>query len=534
MMDETNAGGQFSTTLTAVEGEREGGWLALEIVRAGGGWVNRPRLAEWLLDVLPLADGSRLAAGPRHVGVADVDELLALLESSSRRGPIFVAGTDSRIPFDSFVRRLSKWSKETVGLAQVIVLDPDATEAFSSAVGKRWATPAWTLRTYLPGLDLASTAGARANRILGTERLARNSDREIIRLLGLVAREVLSTRPTPQDLLQWGRRFERIGTAAAATFATPVRPERPRVDVAAADMHFLRDLSSAQAEAGRLARELARVQASLGLPDLSEASLADLLELATAERIEPQAFHEASDQLARLQQRNDVLVDEVELAKLDRLDAIEELEAAEKTIDDQNRRISYLTRSLVEIGRPDLAFGGTIAENDDLSDLGEEPIDFAEFLERLGDLEAHHVIFTGDERTTAVLQTIDTEGKALQRAWEAVTTLCDYVKAKERGDANGSVHKFLEDQPVGYRSFPVNLHAATETKFTKERYGDERVLPVPDHVDPRGETTMLEHFKLARISRQDPRLYYFDDTSRSGNIYVGYIGPHMTNSQTGT
>jgi len=277
-----------------------------------------------------------------------------------------------------------------------------------------------------------------------------------------------------------------------------------------------------------------RIQETLGLPDLTDSSLIELLDLATAERIDPAAFREVSEQLDRLQQRNDALIDESELAKLDRLDAIEELEAAEKTIDDQTRRIAYLTKSLVDLGRPDIAFGGTVAEAEEVSTFGPEPIDFAELLERMPELENHGVVFTGEPGITADLQSIDTEGKALQRAWEALITLCDYVKAKGKGDADGNVHKFLEDQPVGYRSFPVNRHAATETKFTKERFGDERILPVPHTVDPRGAVSMLEHFKLARISRQDPRLYYFDDTSRSGMVYVGYIGPHMTNSQTET
>lgn len=535
-MDESNSGGKFSTTLTAVESTRGGGWVALEIAREGGGWVNRPKLAGYLLDVISLRDVQPMSSAARPLRVNQVPELVKLLSSAERQSPVLVAATDDRLPFDSFLRKVTKWSREVFGLAHVIVLDPAASAAFDHAVGSQWATPAWTLRTYLPRIDLSTSQGARANRILGTERLARRSDNDTIRLLGLVARDIVERRPTPLPLLQWTRRFERLGTAAISQAAIAVRPPRPSATEprTPGSSPTVAPTEPIQRIA-RLEAELGRVQATLGLPDLSEATLLDLLDLATAERVAPAALADLQDQLTRLQSRADALSDEAELAKLERLEAETELETADKIIEDQARRLKYLTRALADTaGRPDLAYGGTPPDDEVFEGIGAEPIDYAELIERLPLLETHRVIFTGDPKVTASLQALDVDGKALQRAWEALATLCDYIRAKESGDAKGSVHKFLEDQPVGYRSFPVTKHAATETGYTKTHHGDERSLPVPASVDVGGFVSMYEHFKLARISRQDPRLYYLDDTSKSGNVYVGYIGPHMTNSQTET
>lgn len=43
---------------------------------------------------------------------------------------------------------------------------------------------------------------------------------------------------------------------------------------------------------------------------------------------------------------------------------------------------------------------------------------------------------------------------------------------------------------------------------------------------------MVAHFKPARIGMVSPYLYYFDAMPRTGKICVGYLGPHLTNSQT--
>jgi hypothetical protein len=43
---------------------------------------------------------------------------------------------------------------------------------------------------------------------------------------------------------------------------------------------------------------------------------------------------------------------------------------------------------------------------------------------------------------------------------------------------------------------------------------------------------MPAHFKVSTNDSFAPRMHYFDDTDRSGRIYIGYIGRHLTNTRT--
>jgi hypothetical protein len=109
--------------------------------------------------------------------------------------------------------------------------------------------------------------------------------------------------------------------------------------------------------------------------------------------------------------------------------------------------------------------------------------------------------------------------------------LADYVRARTDGVCEKGVGYYLAHTPHGYRTVPPGKHGG-ETGETMRRYGDQRVLPVPIVVDPSGQAVMKAHFKLAKIGKVSPRMYYLDNYGRSGRIYVGYIGPHLTNTQT--
>ena len=43
---------------------------------------------------------------------------------------------------------------------------------------------------------------------------------------------------------------------------------------------------------------------------------------------------------------------------------------------------------------------------------------------------------------------------------------------------------------------------------------------------------MEAHVKLGAKRTVSPHLYYVDNTHADGNIYVGYIGRHLPNTQT--
>ncbi|MBU3061006.1 hypothetical protein KO481_05640 [Nocardia sp. NEAU-G5] len=65
-----------------------------------------------------------------------------------------------------------------------------------------------------------------------------------------------------------------------------------------------------------------------------------------------------------------------------------------------------------------------------------------------------------------------------------------------------------------------------------QQWSHERIFPVPSCVSPSGHITMQAHFRLGRGSQISPRLYYLDNWSTDRKIYIGYIGPHLTNTKT--
>ena len=527
-LEEDNQGGRFTSTLTVVENAQRGGWLSLDVRSASGSFVNRPRLAGYLLEVLSLRDGTPITATPSRVNAGSVSDVVEALESPERRGPVFVAATNEAMSFDGFAWLVDEWAKETVGLAQVFVLDPLATRSLNARLGKVWAVPQWTIRTYLPGVDLTSPAEARANRILGTTRLATDREQHLARLLGGVARSVITDRPAPPAWREWQRTFDRVSAEAIKSSAS-LRPGRPRQTVATKSQ--ARDLAP---DVARLEAELDRVRVTLELPDLTEGALLELLDAATSERIEPGSLEELREELDRQQGRAERAEERLDSAQLRLLIADDDARRAEAEAERQSRRARYLAKALVDHDLAGIAYGDVPEDAEPTDGYGPDPVTYVELLDRLEGLADKGVVFTGDRKDAEALELIDLEGKALHLAWRAAVALCEYARAKTTDNYTGSVHKFLEDQPPGYRTFPLNQHAATETGYTKAQYKGTRRFPVPTDVATSGQVDMFEHFKLARINHQDPRLHYFDDTTASGKVYVGYLGVHLVNSMTKT
>ncbi len=141
-------------------------------------------------------------------------------------------------------------------------------------------------------------------------------------------------------------------------------------------------------------------------------------------------------------------------------------------------------------------------------------------------------MFTGDVKTCRELDAYDSLGKTTRTAWEAMLVLGEYVRARKNGDWSLGVEEYLRRTPDGYRGMSPRKHAATESDEAMARFGRERIFPVPTDCSADGVITMCAHFRLGHIGMVSPRLYYLDDVAMTGRVYVGYIGPHLTNTQT--
>lgn len=508
-----NEGGLWTTQLLAVD-KGEESWLSLTVSSARGNFVKVPNLAKFLIQALPLRDGASNVV--EHVRIVDgrgVDDLIDLIVDPARRLPAFVAGSDDRLPFGSWEKQMAEWFRQVYGVGHGIVLTPDATAAFAQRMPPAAEARPWAIRTYLRDVANDDSATLRRHRFLGTKRLAEMKTDTVADLLGRVARDQTSRRAVSTEIVAWERRFSRITNAELVKGEpTPLAPP----DVSEPRQHdHPATLAPSSAEIARL----------LGLQVLDIDSLA-LIKMQVDENEALRArLRDVGRRLEEYEAHTQALEDENETLEELTDDLNLELRIAEDEQIGAEDEIRRLRGALASAGRAEEAYDESGLERTEIPETYEDLLTAVEGLKDRG------VIFTGDRDDTLPLEQVDTAGKCLSSAWRACLALVDYVALKRAGTIDQDVHWYLEHGPSG-RKVPPRTHARGETAETLKRFGNERVFRVPIEVDVSESRQMVAHFKLGRLARQDPRLYYFDDTPNTGGVYIGYIGRHLTNIQT--
>lgn len=515
--------GTWTTEVIAHDEPGVDDWISIHVTNDEGRFVAVPRVARYLLEVLPLRDGQLELEDSFDVLRADrIDELVDALTDDRRHGLAFVAGSDaeSAIPFDPWARQVGKWAKEVSGLGKVFVLDPAATLAFQQRVGPELAAPAWAIRTYRPNVQLDDRLNARQHRILGTRRLGNEPYGAIRTLLGDIARQQAGTRPPDPSVLRVQRRFERL-------------ENRRLVE------HLVEPATAAETSAAEVAVEpvavpapkpaednqLALVKKILGLVEITEQSLTSFIAKLTRRDHERRALDALKERVDRLQSQVEDLQDENQVLVEALDDAQLETELVRLDMDDRDGKIRWLTARLKEHDDYEAEY----------ADVPEEykqsrPDDFDDLLDRIEQLDG--VCFTGDAKEVARLAQVDTNDVALRAAWDAVLVMCDYVRLRADGSWAQGLKQFIDHTPQGCHTISSRKFAETETGTTMRQFGDERLFSVPEDVESGGTVTMKAHFKLAKIGHVSPRMYIHDAHPDHSMVCIGYIGLHLTNTQT--
>lgn len=524
LLQESNTGSEWTTELHLHDEPSGDDWITLAVRNDSGRFVNVPRLARYLMEVLPLRDGAvELTPGRHQWGVDKIDRLIALLSDPARHGLVFVAGTDatSGIPVEAFSRQVELWAREVVGLAQVVVLDPEGTAALEARVGVGFRAPSWTIRTYHPGVQFSDPRDWRRHRILGTARLAHQGDSTIQRLLGEIARGQAATRPVDSAVLRAHRRLERHENRRLLdVLEAPVDVAPAMAPLVVPDVDLAAEAPLSQTEA-----EVALVRRVLGVDEITELSLLRFAEAAVLAPRHLDVAHALQLRIVDLQQSFEKLQDE----RLELLEVLQdsqmETEVISLDLDGANARVRYLTDRLKE--RRDYEAEHTATPDEYANDL---PTSFDGLLECVA--EMNELEFTGDPSEVERLNQLDTNDAALRTAWCAVLALRDYVRARGCGDCTQGLQHYIAHTPSGYQTFVPGKFGETETGITMRSFGKERLLPVPENVHPRGRVEMKAHFKLARIGMASPRMYIYDGHPDIPKVFIGYIGVHLTNTQT--
>jgi hypothetical protein len=149
--------------------------------------------------------------------------------------------------------------------------------------------------------------------------------------------------------------------------------------------------------------------------------------------------------------------------------------------------------------------------------------------------------FTCDPEPMTLLDQYPQAPAWRRRTTAALHTLAQYAAEKVDARASGqTLPTHLADVLVYTRAggAGVAIAAATvalgesEQVLLNDRFRSARVFTVPTEVDPTGTAMMAAHVRIGGPRAPEPRLHFLDDTDRTGQVIVGYIGPHLPTTRT--
>jgi hypothetical protein len=548
----------------------------------GPKWTAVPRLVRDILSVTEASDGDLVLSGrPTPVGADQIDDLIAAICDPERRGSALVAAPIPGVSMPLLIGHVEEITRQSVGLAGVYVLDEEAAQELQESFGRLHAVPFGAIRTYLPGVDPASVVDARRHRILLASTIATQPAGKLARILGWANRNRSLNLPLPKHVSWVDRVLSREEPATALrsihedTSSTSAGRETQAElvpdasSVTDADRReAVREATEIAIEAAReaegAAREAARTSENVASAPVEEAATAAAREVTAASELladlvlefaadvpgQPAARGGAAlvDRLRRfLAEGRSALRGQQELSRRvaslqDRLEEAEDdRDIARSRLEEEQLDHAVTQYELLHLKAEADRLRGALAAAGRSEDAWTTPAEapqppgsFAELLERLEEGALPRVAFTGDAKAALELDDHDPWGTWVSKTWDILRVLDGYAEARQAGEFNQGVHVYLSKTPPGRPGYSAGAHASQESDTVENstKFRKFRTLPVPPEACPDGSAFMGAHFRIAMKGIISPRLHYYDDVTKTGNIYVGYIGKHLPNKQT--
>jgi len=510
--------------------------LVKDVDAADAWWTGVPHMVRVILSAADAHDGEMiLPARPALVTVADVDGLISAICDPGRRGAALVAAPIPDVPVPRMIDHVERLTRECVGLAGIYVLDTGAAAKLEESFAPSHSVPLGAVRTFLPEVDPASAVDARRHRVLLARTIAEQAPGKLAHLLGRAIRSRALDLPLPSRVAQVDRLLSREepATVLRAIQETSPDPLARRLGGGAAGLAPSGQAATTAVREVAIAGELltslvnefqsGASRADPGGPDDMTARFRELL---AEGRGVLRGHREISRRLAALQDMLEDVEDDRDLIRA-RLED-EQLDHAETQAELLKAKLELdrLRGILSRAGRVDQTRAAVAA--------AQSPGSFAELLERLEQHVLSCVIFTGDPKNALELDDFDPLGTWAAKSWDVLRVLDGYAAARRRGEFSKGVHAYLGHTPPGRPGYPPGAHSTQESEPVERspKLRKLRVFPVPAGLHPDGVIFMDAHFKIARKGLVSPRIYYHDDTSQTGKIYVGYIGKHLPNEHT--
>ncbi|MEU8310339.1 hypothetical protein AB0C84_42895 [Actinomadura sp. NPDC048955] len=316
-------------------------------------------------------------------------------------------------------------------------------------------------------------------------------------------------------------RAETNPTGLAADAAALLEPTgRLRVPAAPDRLELLRDRTRA------LAAELSHVQQHLNNRTGRLDQVVHELSVAREHgaRVEEE-LAAARERIRELDPAVEVLTRQLKAAHAEADQFAAAAEQAEEELADAVRDRARLAR---------LAACSDASQNPRSRDIHEpDPADFGALIDAARD---RFTLLDVDALATDLACTLDHFPQAAawrRRAWDALSTLEAYAQARSHQEPVSDLLAYCRSGAPEV-SIATSIIALGEYERVRsdERYRRARTFPVPADVDPRGEAFFGAHIRLGPGRPPAPRMHFLDDTSNTGRIYIGYIGPHLPNQRT--
>ncbi|MCT1448293.1 hypothetical protein M3G43_13625 [Brevibacterium casei] len=473
------------------------------------------------------------ATGVRSDGV---DELIDHIENPQRDISIVIAAPIPGVPPHQWISAVSSLTRDSIGCASFYVLDSNTVGELNARLGPSHEIPAGALRTFVPRAELGDWADARRHRILTARTLAENlrspkdpkaeprfSER-LIHTVAVSPRLHVLEASLPTELTRTARVLQRerlsSGTIATSTNVQSVQTFTPEYAPPADRPEWY----------APLARFIKRATGIETVDEKSIESLSEVFDLYETSSIRTlQNASKLQDERERLEDQVNELRRQLEYEQFER-------ELAEITRRDAEKKVRAL-----EHWRADRSDSYTFHE-DPQEPWDVDPASVADIVERLTDPVEYKQILEFVELTDPEkaidraysVDVADPNGTYASSFWEYILILRDYVIERRTTGFSGSVHMYLNSTETRGRKCPAMRHKAneSETVHNNPKMRRERTFPVPEGVDESGEVFMTAHFAPTHRDQNAPRMYYFDDYSNTGKVYVGYMGIHLSNTKT--
>ncbi|MBF6521223.1 hypothetical protein [Nocardia farcinica] len=501
--------------------------------------VDPPRLVRRILEAHSAWDSRvQLTGRPELVRPVDIELVRQAICDDKRTASVIVASSAWREHEERWRKVVESLTKDSVGVAAAYVVDDEAAELLNRYLPASHIVRPGAVRTYAPSVDLTSPEDGLRHRILFPGTLARSlSGTRVARPLSkkhaLGARLRFLERNLPSDVKRGMEVLLRAERSASRSWEATRRIAEPTGGTSTPKAVGRGPSLEAEAAHTDLATRLAELvnRWTGATPNAVGLSVVDKLD----EILQRQAA-----ELEVAEEQVDVATRRLDQSEQDLRDFRSRLEDVSLDLTVSDDRIRELTREVVQL-RQRLVDAGRAEDTyvAPLADIWDPPDDILGLITRISPgLDTHQaferVEFTGDEDAALEVDLHEKTPRYAHAFWDYVHVLYDYATGKAAGRFSCGVHTYLKSDGIGGHKCSPDRHAATESESVLNRraWREERVFSVPRSVEPSGKVLMAAHFKPTWRDTFAPRMHYFDDTDRSGKIYIGYIGRHLTNTKT--